>query len=231
MKIGCGVILLILLVLFTIGMVERQRVDTIEKAVGEALGDKDLVLGMKLRYWIDNLGVPDRIVKYSHPRITRTELYWLKRGIAVRISGEEFLDLELSLNNEVTLLIIPTKKDLPSDFMQNRQIVWPRNETATSLKFEALLDIKIGGVNINNMNVSEIAKLYKHFDPSGNSYYNLLFPFGKYSTVLYYDAKCPNAWTCNDSVDLILVYYTDYLNARNYIKIIRDVARNHSSKI
>lgn len=201
-------LLLMPLIIISYQQIYGHRVDPMEKAVGEALGNEDLKLGAKLQVWIDYLGMPDMVVEYDNKIIQNTELYWLKKGIGVGIdSYEEPPVSAAALNKEVDLLVIPFRKNLPSDFMQYRRIAWPINDPSSALAFEKLLDAKINNVSTGDMQLKDIAANYSYFDASDNYYYDLPFPFSSKTAKFYHEKNNCYVWTCTSDVNLALVHY------------------------
>lgn len=164
MKIGCAVVFLIVLTLFTIGIVERQRIDPIEKAVGEALGNENLKLGTPMGLWIGALGEPDISFPYECPCGKGLYFGWLKYGVAVtNFSCDE---IGKSSRDEllVDTIIIPIKKKV-----YNR---YPGSEENKPIVFENTLDVKINGKSLSEMTFEQIDSLYHfHYDSGEYSIY------------------------------------------------------------
>lgn len=149
--------------------------DPIEVAINKALGNEHLVLGSKLKSWIDYLGNPDLIVsceqifKYS-------QFYWLRRGIGVGIEGETNGELANVSDKRIVSIIIPTKENTPPVIGKDCKIV-TTNET--SPVFRTILEASIGGIGIESMKAADIRKLYANYDASEDFYSNMPPPFAK----------------------------------------------------
>lgn len=166
MKIGCAIALLILFVLFTIGIVERQRADPIEKAVGEALGNSNFKVGSPLGLCIDALGEPDINFSYECPCGKGMYFGWSKYGIAVTNFLCDESETEKSSRDELLVgsIIIPIKKKV-----YNR---YPGSEENKPIVFENTIDVKINGKSLSEMTFEEIDSLYHfHYDSSKYSIY------------------------------------------------------------
>jgi hypothetical protein len=166
MKIGYAVVVLILLSLIAILMVERQRIDPIEKAVSETMGNENLVVGSKLGLWIDALGEPDIEFTYQCPCGKGIYFGWSKYGIAVTNYPCGESEVEKSSRGELLVdsIIIPIKKKV-----YNR---YPGSEENKLIIFENTLDVKINGKSLSEMTFEEIDSLYHfHYDSSKYSIY------------------------------------------------------------
>ncbi len=166
MKIGFAVVLLIVLTLFAIGMVERQRVDPIEKAVGEALGNRNLKISTPLGLWIDALGEPNIDFSYECPCGKGLYFGWSDYGIAVTNFSCDEGEVGKSSRNEILVdsIIVPLKK-----IVYNR---YPGSEENKRIEFEKTLDVKINGQSLSEMTFEQIDSLYHfHYDTGKYSIY------------------------------------------------------------
>lgn len=105
-------VLMIVLINLARVVVYKSKADPIEQAVSQALGNKDLVLGSKLKLWFESLGEPD-LKANCETLFKYTELYWLNSGIGVEVDGEINGELSSASNERVIAIIVPTKKAPP----------------------------------------------------------------------------------------------------------------------
>lgn len=187
--------------------VYKNKPDPIEQVVSQALGNKDLVLGSKLKLWVETLGEPNLIANCKNVFST-SKLFWLNHGIAVEVDGEISEGLDSSLNKRVNLIILPIKKSPSPALMKNCQLISITNNN-TKLEFEKLLDVRIEGFDISNIKETDIRQLYQNYDASNDYYYNMAFPVDKVTVRLfkYPDADC--AIACRDVVNIIQIANSD----------------------
>jgi len=175
MRIVFRAVLFIILILLTVCIIERQRLDPIEKAVSVALGNRNLVLGSKLGLWIQALGEPDITFSYEYYKYGRG-LYvgWLKHGLAVTtfscdVDEREQKPLE---SFDAHSIVIPFKKEV-----HNR---YPKMDKDYSItKFDKLLDVRVNGKRLSEMTFEEIDSLY-HFHYDTTEYSILLHKLPEY---------------------------------------------------
>lgn len=166
MKRTIVLFLLVTLVFSVLLIIERSRIDPIEKALGEALNNDTLRLGTPLEIWIDNFGEPDISFSYECPCGKGEYVGWSEYGIAVTsFRCEESQKGKTSRDDLlVDSIIIPLRK-----VVYNR---YPGREINKQIEFEKILEVKINGKSLSNMTFEEIDSLYKyHYDSGKYSIY------------------------------------------------------------
>ncbi len=218
--IFCCVIALTALVFFVRVVIYSDRTDPIEEAVSQELGNKDLVLGSKLKLWIDTLGEPD-LIAISGSIVKGTEFYWTNRGIGVQVEGGIDGDLNSAINERVSVIIIPVAKKTARKFMQYSKIISPADKSGSSIEFDKLLDFKLDNLDIQNITESDISKYYENFDASEDFYYHMPFPFSKvYVNVWRNDGRCAGP-KCKDKINIIEIGDADMFDISNIMDWLR----------
>lgn len=201
----------------------EDKPDPIETAVSKALGNEHLVLGSKLKLWINDLGNPDLIIsceqifKYS-------EFYWLKRGIGVGIDGETNGELAAVGNKKIVSIIIPTKEYTPLDIDDHCKIV-SRNDT--NLEIEELLDAELNGVRTRDVKEFNIKNLYDYYDASEDFYSDMPSSFGKVYVRLtrYKDPDCLRNCKEEDEIQIIEIGDSDIISISKVPRFLKRLAK------
>ena len=177
MRIGCATVLFIILLLITMCAVERQSLDPLEKAVSQALGNNNLVLGSKLELWIETLGEPDITFPYRYYKGGGgSYVGWFKHGVAVttfmcNVDEGEQKSLK---GSEAHSIIIPVKERV-----HNRYPTMDKNYSV--IEFDKLLDVRVKGKRLSEMTFEEIDSLY-HFHYDSSEYSIFLHKLPEYIT-------------------------------------------------
>lgn len=199
-----------------------HKLDYIESGISRALGNKDLVLGSKLKLWVQSLGKPDLIADCGGIFDT-TKLFWLKKGIGVQVDGHIDSKLNTSLNERVTLLILPVMKKTAPVLMRGCHFVGDNGKNKGEIEFEDLLDFKVNDYEIKGMKESDIQKLYENYDASNDYYYKTSFPFKKDTVRLirYPNPDCSIA--CKDEINTIQIARSNMFSAQEVPRFFKRI--------
>ena len=207
-------------------MVFVPVVDPIERAVAQTFGTEKLVIGSKLKDWVDELGEPDLIVKFefTYKSLHRvyTEFYWLNLGIAVEVAGE-YKAIDSALNSKVNEITIPTQIKLPPHYSnskyRSRTII---KGTKPVIEFDHLLDIKLNGTAIEDISVEDMRAVYPYYDASNYDYYSIPFPFITHRTWFRCKATRNHQLdaTYIDEYCIISLVDADRFSIENYLKFL-----------
>jgi len=165
-RITIVLFLLVTLAFSVLLIIERSRIDPIEKAIGEALNNDKLRLGTPLGIWIDNFGEPDINFSYECPCGKGEYVGWSEFGFAVTSFRCEESQKEKTPRDDLLVdsIIIPIR-----EVVYNR---YPGREKNKQIEFEKILEVKINGKSLSDMTFEEIDLLYKyHYDSGEYSIY------------------------------------------------------------
>jgi hypothetical protein len=218
--IFCFIVFLAALVFFIRVVIYKPEPDPIEEMVSQSLGNKDLVLGSKLKLWVNTLGEPN-LIAISGSIVKGTEYYWTNRGIGVQVDGEWNGNLSSTLDKRISVIIIPVERKTASEFMQYTKIISPKAKSGSTIEFDKLLDFKMDDLDVRNITESDIYKYYENYDASNDVYYHKQFPFSEVSVKVWRNNGGCAGPRCKTRINIIEIGDADMFDIANFLAGIK----------